>query len=83
MRLHWQKRDQSSNDQYSDCFIGSLWRAKDNDYTIDYKINETSTVSAFEVAYAYENAVIVEAYAKEAVINTMTLDTNGKLVIDF
>lgn len=75
--------NQSSNDNTATVSLVAYDEQKDNDYTIDYKINETSTVSAFEVAYAYENAVIVEAYAKEAVINTMTLDTNGKLVIDF
>ena len=56
---------------------------KDTDYTIEYKITEPANAPVFEVAYAYESAVIEEAYAKEAVINKMTVDTSGKLTIDF
>ena len=56
---------------------------KDNDYTIDYKVNDEMTVNPFDVAYAYENAVIKEAYGKEAIIQSMTVDSNGKMDIDF
>ena len=56
---------------------------KDNDYTIDYKVTDEMTVNPFDVAYAYEDAVVIEAYGKEAIIQNMTVDTSGKITIDF
>lgn len=56
---------------------------KDNDYTIEYKMTDAYTATPFEVAYAYESAVIKEAYGKEAVIGKMTMDTTGRMTIDF
>ena len=77
------KNNQNTTDYVATISLVAYDEQKDNDYTIDYKINEPSNAPVFEVAYAYENAVIEEAYAKEAIINTMTLDTTGKLTIDF
>lgn len=76
-------KNDSENSYTSTISLVAYDEQKDNDYKIDYKITENSGASVFEVAYAYENAVIEEAYAKEAVIDNMVFDAKGKLTIDF
>ena len=77
--------DENKNlqDELSTLSLVAYDAEKDNDYTIDYKVNNEMTVNPFDVAYAYEDAVIVEAYGKEPIIQNMTVDSNGKMDIDF